>query len=75
MSSFCSVKCPICKNWMARRQSKKGQPILHCGHCGYAVLVLRKSTVQALDKVCEDIEEEDLPPKTLEKHRQRQQQQ
>lgn len=70
--SLCTIPCPICKGFLARSTSKRGQPILRCGVCGYAILVLKKSTAQALDDVCKIVDESDLPPQTLEKHRQSQ---
>lgn len=73
--SICTVKCPLCQGFLARSTSKRGQPILKCGVCGYAILVLKKSTAEALDNVCKTIDESDLPPQTLEKYRKGQQKQ
>ncbi len=73
--TLCTVHCPICKGFLARSTSKRGQPILRCGVCRFSILLLKKSTKEALDGVCQNIEESDLPPETLEKHRQSQQKQ
>lgn len=70
--SFCSVKCAVCGEWMSRTITKRGAPYLYCGRCGVGFMVLRKETAQALNATCKIIKEKDLPPKTLEKHRQRQ---
>lgn len=69
--SLCTIKCPICQGFLARSTSKRGQPILRCGVCGYAILVLKKSTAEALDNVCKVIDEADLPPESLKKQREK----
>ena len=70
--SLCTVKCPICKNYMSRSITKRGKPFLYCGKCGYGTMLLRGSAIKALDIVCQTISEKDLPPETLKKHRERQ---
>lgn len=67
--TLCTVKCPLCQGFLARSTSKRGQPVLQCGVCGYTILLLKKSTMEALDSVCQNIEEKDLPPETLKKQR------
>lgn len=67
--SFCSVRCPLCGMWLSRTTTKKGKPFLYCGRCGYGTMLLRKSGIQTLDKVCQEITESDLPGETLKKHR------
>jgi len=67
--TLCSIRCPICGNWLSRTTTKRGKPFLYCGHCGYGTMLLRGSAIKDLDVVCQTISESDLPPETLKKHR------
>jgi len=69
--SFCSVKCPICGNWMSRSTTKRGKPYLYCGRCAGGFMVLKEATAKKLDTVCQQISESDLIPETLKKHREK----
>lgn len=69
--SFCTVKCPLCGSWMSRTLTKRSKPFLYCGSCGFGMMLLRKSAAEALDRVCENITEKDLPPETLKKQREK----
>lgn len=66
---ICSIRCPICGNYMGRGLSKNGKPYLFCSVCGYGMLVMRRETVRQLDTTCRDISENELPGPTREKQR------
>lgn len=66
--SLCTIKCGICGGYMSRTTTKRGQPYLYCGKCGLGFMVLKKASIEALDTVCENITEADLPPETLRKY-------
>lgn len=67
--NLCTVKCPICGNWMSRTRTKRGKPLLYCGRCSIASMILKKSTTEVLDKACQSIPESELIPETLRKQR------
>ncbi|NVM22993.1 MAG: hypothetical protein HWN68_14580 [Desulfobacterales bacterium] len=67
--SLCTVRCSICGGYMSRTTTKRGKPFLYCGRCGLGSMVLRQSTIDALNKVCQSISESDLPGETLKKQR------
>lgn len=67
--NLCTIKCGICGGYMSRTTTKRGQPYLYCGHCRIGFMVLKKATAEALDKVCENVEEKDLPPGSLKRQR------
>ncbi|MBA7689674.1 hypothetical protein ES703_98182 [subsurface metagenome] len=62
-----SVKCALCGNWMSCVETpKKGIPHLWCGICRYGFLLVTKEAIDNLNKSCQEIDESDLPPPTLE---------
>ena len=66
---LCTVKCPLCGNWMACRKTPNGKPHLFCGICRYGFLLISKKAIDNLNKSCQEIQESDLPPPTLEYYR------
>ena len=66
---LCTVKCPICGNWMSRTTTKRGRPLLYCGRCSIATMIMKRTTAEVLDKVCQSIKETDLIGETLKKQR------
>lgn len=69
--SLCTIRCPICGNWLSRTTTKRGKPFLYCGRCGYGTMLLRGKAVETLDVVCQNITESDLIPETRKKHQEK----
>lgn len=63
-----AVKCPLCGNWMPVLTTKKGRPFLYCGKCRFGFMLLAKPAIEALEKVCKEINESDLLPETRKKY-------
>ena len=66
---LCTVKCSLCGNWMSAIETANGKPALYCGICRYGFLLVAKEAIDNFNKSCQQIEESDLPPPTLEYYR------
>lgn len=66
---LCTVKCPLCGNWMSAIETPNGKPALYCGICRYGFLLVSKDAIDHLTKSCQEIQESNLPTPTLEYYR------
>lgn len=63
---LCTVKCPLCNNWMSCIETPNGKPHLMCSICRFGFLLISKKAIENLNKSCQEIQESDLPAPTLE---------
>jgi len=66
---LCTVKCPLCGNWMSCIETPNGKPYLFCGICRYGFLLISKESIENLNKSCQEIQESGLSAPTLEYYR------
>lgn len=66
---LCTVKCCLCGNWMSAIKTPNGKPHLYCGVCRYGILLVTKEAMDNFNSSCQQIQESNLPNRTLEYYR------
>ena len=66
MAKICTIKCPLCGNFMASLVTKRGAPFIYCGICRFGSMLLAKSGKDNFSNACQEIETSELPSATLE---------
>jgi len=66
MAKICTIKCPLCGNFVASLVTKRGAPFLYCGICKFGFMILAKTGKDNLANACQEIDISQLPKPTLE---------